>query len=196
MTPNEYQAYDEKIRIQAEMLTSLISAGLQTQDTADKAVSALEELKKEVEKQIYSAKKSLSTLAESTATETAKLLADKFIKANEAARDAAEQYEKAGRLLGLKTFLTLLGSLSIICTAAWLIAGPLLPSYEEMRFRRNQIAEMESRAEFLAKKGVNLTWEECNTGPISKSLCFRSDGKIYSEEGSDRRYSVPFGSQR
>lgn len=41
VTAREYESYDEKIRAQAEMLTSLLSAGLQTQDAADKAVLAL-----------------------------------------------------------------------------------------------------------------------------------------------------------
>lgn len=196
MRPNEYQTYDEKIRTQAEMLTSLLSAGLQTQDAADKAVAALAELQQEVERQIYTASKSLSTLADATATEAAKLLVEKFDHANKAAKEAAERYEKAGRLLGLKTFVTLVGSLGVICAAAWFVASPLLPSHEEIEFRRSQIAEMETRAAFLAEKGVNLIWIKCDTGLISQSLCFRSDGKVYTQEGSDRYYSVPFGSRR
>lgn len=188
--------YDEKIRTQAEMLTSLLSAGLQTQEAADKAVSALIELQREVGQQIYAAKKSLPALADLTATETAKLLAERFTQANEAAEQAAKQYEKAGRFLGLKTFMTLLGSLTVICTAAWLLAGPLLPSHEEMEFRRNQIAEMEARAQILAKKGVSLSWRECDTGYLSKHLCFRSDGKIYTVPGTDQHYAVPYGSQQ
>jgi hypothetical protein len=197
MTAREYQTYDEKIRAQAEMLTSLLSAGLQTQETSDKSVLALSKLQQEVQRQISFARNDLSTLAAATAAEAAKLLTEKFDLANEAAETAAKRYEKAGRLLGLKTFAALVGSLAVICTAAWFLASPLLPSHEEIEFRRAQIAEMEARAAVLAKKGVNLEWIDCTTGLLKRTTpCFRSDGERYSVDGTDRYYAVPYNSRR
>lgn len=192
VTAQEYESYDEKIRAQAEMLTSLLSAGLQTQDAADKAVLALSRLQQEVHRQISSARNDLCTLADATATEAAKLLTEKFDRANEAAAVATKRYEKAGRLLGVKTFVTLVGALAVIGAAAWFLASPLLPSHEEIEFRRRQIAEMEAKAAVLAKKGVNLDWDQCKTGLLNRTkLCFRSDGEIYTREGTDQHYAVP-----
>ncbi|PVZ41039.1 hypothetical protein [Pseudomonas sp. CC120222-01a] len=192
VTAREYESYDEKIRAQAEMLTSLLSAGLQTQDAADKAVLALSRLQQEVHRQISSARNDLSNLADATATEAAKLLTEKFDQANEAAAVATKRYEKAGRLLGVKTFVTLVGALAVIGAAAWFLASPLLPSHEEIEFRRRQIAEMEAKAAVLAKKGVNLDWDQCKTGLLNRTkLCFRSDGEIYTREGTDQHYAVP-----
>lgn len=192
----EYETYDEKIRTQAEMLTSLLSAGLETQEAADAAVSALNMLREEVQKQTSFIRKDLSSLAEATATEAAKLLVKKFAQANNAADAAAERYEKAGLLLGLKTFAALVVSLTIVGTVAWFLASPLLPSREEIAFRRTQIAEMDVRAAALAKKGVHLDWTECQTGLLKKTRpCFRTDGEVYSVEGTDRHYAIPYNTQ-
>ncbi|UQI28545.1 hypothetical protein M3M50_16340 [Pseudomonas bijieensis] len=192
VTARDDESYDEKIRTQAEMLTSLLSAGLQTQDAVDKAVLALSRLQQEVHRQISTARNDLSTLADATATQAAKLLTEKFDRANEAAAMAAKRYEKAGRLLGLKTFVTLVGSLVVLGASAWFLVAPMLPSHEEIEFRRRQIAEMETKAAALARKGVNLDWTQCETGPLKKiRLCFRSDGEIYTMKGTDQHYAVP-----
>ncbi|POD68881.1 hypothetical protein BKM17_26455 [Pseudomonas syringae group genomosp. 3] len=191
-----YEAYDEKIRTQAEMLTSLLSAGLETQEAADAAVSALNKLREEVQKQTSSIRKDLSSLADATATEAAKLLVKKLAQANDAVDAAAERYEKAGRLLGVKTFAALVVSLTIGCTVAWYLVSPLLPSREEIAFRRTQIAEMDVRAAALARKGVHLEWTGCQTGLLKKTKpCFRTDGEVYSIEGTDRHYALPYNAQ-
>lgn len=197
ITAREYGTYDEKIRAQAEMLTSLLSVGLQTQDAADKAVSALSTLQKEVLTQISAAKKDLSLIADATATQAAALLTGKFDRANDAAGEAAKRYEDAGRMLGLKTFAVLVASLSVICTAAWFLASPLLPSREELEFRRAQIAEMEAKAAMLAREGVNLEWTNCKTGLLERTKpCFRTNGETYTIEGTERHYAVPYSSLR
>ncbi|MNJ37888.1 hypothetical protein D3C77_327240 [compost metagenome] len=80
----------------------------------------------------------------------------------------------------------------MIGAAAWFLASPLLPSHEEIEFRRRQIAEMEAKAAVLAKKGVNLDWDQCKTGLLNRTkLCFRSDGEIYTRKGTDQHYAVP-----
>ncbi len=191
-TASEYETYDEKIRAQAEMLTSLLSAGLQTQDAADQAVSALSTLQKEVLTQILVARNDLSHIADKTATRAAALLIEKFDQANDAADKAARRYENAGHMLGLKTFAFFVGSLAIICTGAWFLASPLLPSHEELKFRRTLIAEMEAKAAMLAHKGVNLEWSEC-----AKKPCFRINKITYTAtDGSGRHYAIPYSAWR
>lgn len=192
MNASEYATYDEKIRGQAEVLTSLLTAGLRTKEDVEKAVVALREFQTEVEGQITSARQDLSGIAEKTATQAAALLSDKFVQANKAADNAAKQYKSAARMLGLKTFSVLVVSLVTIGATAWLLVGPLLPSQAELMFRRAQIAEMETKAAKLERKGVNLEWGTCEVGILKREKpCFRSDGKIYGPDVRSNFYAVP-----
>ncbi|HHN2637174.1 TPA: hypothetical protein ACRNZD_006752, partial [Pseudomonas aeruginosa] len=125
MNASDYATYDEKIRRQAEVLTSLLTAGLRTKQDVEKAVVALREFQIEVEGQITSARQDLSGIAEETATQAAALLSDKFVQANKAADHAAKQYQSAARMLGLKTFAVLVVSLVAIGATTWLLVGPL-----------------------------------------------------------------------
>nr|WP_202033017.1 hypothetical protein [Pseudomonas aeruginosa] len=59
MNASDYATYDEKIRRQAEVLTSLLTAGLRTKQDVEKAVVALREFQIEVEGQITSARQDL-----------------------------------------------------------------------------------------------------------------------------------------
>ncbi|MCQ4313710.1 hypothetical protein NAV33_17705 [Pseudomonas stutzeri] len=193
ITASEYETYDEKIRAQAEVLTSLLSAGLNTQDEADKAVAALRKLQAEVVGQITSARKDLSLIADETATKAAALLSEKFVQANKAADQAARQYKSVARMLGLKTFAVLVVSLVAIGATAWLLVGPLLPSQAELAFRRAQIAEMETKAAKLERRGVNLEWSTCTVGILKREKpCFRSDGETYEPADRSSSYAVPY----
>jgi|GEM_PF-6228593 len=192
MNASEYATYDEKIRGQAEVLTSLLTAGLRTKEDVEKAVVALREFQIEIEGQITSARQDLSGIAEETATQAAALLSDKFVQANEAADHAAKQYQSAARMLGLKTFAVLVVSLVAIGATIWLLVGPLLPSQAELAFRRAQIAEMETKAAKLERRGVNLEWGTCEVGILKRlKPCFRSDGKIYGPDAQSNFYAVP-----
>lgn len=197
MNASDYATYDEKIRAQAEVLTSLLTAGLRTKQDVEKAVVALGEFQTVVEGQITSARQDLSHIADKTATQAAALLSDKFVQANNAADHAAKQYKSAARMLGLKTFAVLVVSLAAIGVTAWLLVGPLLPSQAELAFRRAQIAEMEAKATVLARKGVNLEWDNCESRGLNRlKPCFRTDGATYTaQDGSGRSYAVPYSAR-
>lgn len=121
------------------------------------------------------------------------MLSEKFDQANEAANRAASQYKSAARMLGLKTFAVLVVSLAAMCAIAWFLASPLLPSYAELTLRRSQIAEMETVAAKLERRGVSLEWTDCPSGGLSRQkLCFRTDGVTFkAKDGSGRTYAVP-----
>lgn len=191
VTASEYQAYDEKIREQVEILNSLLSAGIKTEEAADAAVAALDTLRLEVLDSISTATKNISSLADKTATEAARLLGEKFEQANQAADSAAEQYRKAGRWLGLKTFTVLFVSLGIVGFVAWLLVSPLLPSYEELSSRRAEIADMEARADELARRGVHLEWETCD-----RKMCFKTDGAKFTDKRTGDTFAVPYSPRR
>lgn len=200
VTTSEYKTYDEKIQAQAEILTSLLSAGIQNQDAADKAVAALDLLRTEVQRCVSamaaSVTSQISSLAEGTATEAARLLGQKFEHADQAADAAAKRYQMAGRWLGFKTFMVLFISLGMVGLATWLLASPLLPSYGELASRRAELADMEALAEELSRKGVHLEWTTCDRKFRSSTMCFRSDGKTYTAEETGETYAVPYSMHR
>lgn len=200
VTASEYKTYDEKIRAQAEILSSLLSAGIENQDAADKAVAALDLLHTEVQRSISmmtaNVTSQISSLAENAATEAARLLGKKFEQANQVADAATKRYKNAGRWLGFKTFMVLSISLSMVGVATWLLVSPLLPSYKELESRRAEITEMEAIAEELSRKGVRLEWTTCAREFRSSTMCFRSDGKTYTAEETGKTYAVPYGMQR
>lgn len=196
MNASDYATYDEKIRGQAEVLTSLLTAGLRTKQDVEKAVVALREFQTVAEDQITSARQDLSRIADKTATQAAALLSDKFVQANKAADHAAKQYQSAARMLGLKTFAVLVVSLVAIGATAWLLVGPLLPSQAELAFRRAQIAEMETKAAKLERRGVNLEWSTCTVGVLKREKpCFRSDGETYVPADRSSFYAVPYSAR-
>lgn len=169
-------------------------SGLETQDAIDKAVITLEGLENEVRKQASLARNDLSTLAEKTATKAAELLTSKFSLADDAANAAAGRYEKAARMLGFKTFAVIFLFLTFCCAAAWFWVCPLLPSRDELDFRRAQLVEMEKTAAMLEKKGVNVEWTDCRVGTLKRTkTCFRV-GEILTEEGTGYSYAVPYSS--
>ncbi|MGE4408770.1 hypothetical protein, partial [Pseudomonas sp.] len=139
------------------------------------------------------ARKDLSLIADETATKAAALLSEKFVQANKAADQAARQYKSAARMLGLKTFALLFAFLAAIGAIAWILVGPLLPSYAELTLRRSQIAEMETKAAELERKGVKLEWGTCTVGALkSDKPCIRSDGEIYGPDDRSISYAVPY----
>lgn len=56
----------------------------------------------------------------------------------------------------------------------------------------DQIAEMETKAAKLERRGVNLEWGTCEVGILKRlKPCFRSDGKIYGPDAQSNFYAVP-----
>jgi hypothetical protein len=134
--------------------------------------------------------------ADGMATKAAELLQKKFTQADAAADAAARRYLQAGRWLGIKTFLVLFACLVALVLGGWLIAAPLLPTFEELQKRRDEIAALTALAQDLEKKGVNLKWTYCEDGNKSKVMCFRTDGQTYTDRESGATYGSPYRAKR
>lgn len=173
MTPKEF---DDQIQIQLDIVTKILAASIQSQENAEAAISALDEMRTRVEARIGALAQSvvhkIDGAAKISAVEAAKLLQQHFIEADEQAVLAAARYERAAKWLGFKAFLfsaililTVLGSVLITVMT-------FIPTREEIDARRQELAGMELRALELEKRGVNLMWSTC-----SGSLCFRTSEK-------------------
>lgn len=196
----DFKYYDETIRAQAEIIATLLTVCTQNTNDAKKAIAALEnsrtKLTEDVSTLTANVQAAIAQSADDTATRAAKLLQEKFMQADAAADAAARRYLQAGRWLGTKTFLLLLSCLAAIALAGWLIAAPLLPTFEELQKRRDDVASLTAHAEGLAKKGVNLEWTYCRDQNQPKTMCFRTDGKGYIDPKSGATYASPYHAKR
>lgn len=196
----DFGYYDKAIRAQVEIIASLLAVSSQNNNDAKKAVSALESLRirltEDVSAMRDNVQATVAQAADGTATKAAELLQKKFMQADAAADAAARRYLHAGRWLGIKTFLVLLACLVALVLGGWLIAAPLLPTFEELQKRRDEIAALTALAQDLEKKGVNLKWTYCEDGNKSKVMCFRTDGQTYTDRKSGATYASPYRAKR
>ncbi len=192
----DFAYYDKAIRDQVEIIASLLTVSAQNNIDAKKAVSTLEKLRmrliEDVSTMSDNVHATVAHVAEGTATKAAELLQKKFTEADAAADAAARRYLQAGRWLGIKTFLVLLACLGAMVLGGWLIAAPLLPTFEELQKRRDEISTLTALAQDLENKGVKLVWRYCLDRNKSKVMCFRTDGETYTDHESGATYASPY----
>ncbi len=196
----EYKTYDEMIRAQAEIVSTILTTGIENQEAADKAFKALDRLRSEVTQNVSALATNVTlqigSSAETTAKKAAELLHEKFIEADAAAEAAAKRYRTAGRWLSLKLFMGLIIFLMALGLAAWLLVLPLLPSFEELQMRRDEISTLNARVADLEKKGIHLEWSTCLDKSNRPLLCFRTTGQQYGDSKNGESYAIPYRSKR
>lgn len=192
MTPKEF---DDQVQAQLNVVTMIISASSQNQETAEAAIAALDHMRRNIEQSVNALSrdviKKVESAAETTATETAKLLQAKFAQADEQANAAALRYERAAQWLKLKLLMFVVLALTVIFGAAWLIISVVMPSPSELQERRQELAYLERKAIDLERRGVRLEWTTCN-----KALCFRTDKSKGDWNVGEGTYQVPFKARR
>lgn len=108
-TPRDF---DQQIQIQLDVVTEILAASVQNQVTVEAALVALKQMQRDIEHNLRTLTKDvrakIESSADATATETAALLQEKFVKADQHASAAADRYEHAGQWLGLKLFMMLI----------------------------------------------------------------------------------------
>lgn len=173
MTPKEF---DDQTQTQLDVVTKILIASGQTQEKAEAAISALDEMRVRIETRMGTLAQSvvhkIDGAATTNAVEAAKLLQQHFIKADEQAVLAADRYTRAARWLGLKLFCGLTVLIFAILGVALIVAMNFIPTREEIDTRRQELAAMESRALELEQYGVNLMWSMCSGSP-----CLRTNEK-------------------
>ncbi|MBK0127425.1 hypothetical protein IAE30_27140 [Pantoea sp. S61] len=186
---------EHDIRLFFDAADRLLQAAKQQGSTAERATSALlkvtathERQMRDVSEEVISA---VTSIAGSTAQESARLLAGHFREADRAAEKAAERYERACRSLGWRNWLWFLAAQGMICVTAITLIVRLVPSMDEIQARRSTLAQLQEQTE-----GLPLSWTNCITADGKDMRCFRTDdkaGNFTSKDGST--WHVPWRKQ-
>lgn len=176
---------EDDIRLFFDAADRLLQASQRQGDTAERATSALlkvtavhERQMREVRDEVIGA---VTSMAESTAQESARLLAGHFSEADRAAKKAADRYERAWRSLGWRSWIWFLVAQGMMCLVASVLIVTLVPSLDEIHALRTVLEQLQEEAE-----GYPLQWGNCKVnGKVTR--CFRTDNKagiITPEDGS------------
>lgn len=176
---------EHDIRLFFDAADRLLQAAKQQGATAERATSALLQVTKTHERQMRDVRddviRAVTSMAESTALDSARLLAEHFREADRAADRAAERYERACRSLGWRNWLWFLGAQVLLCTVATVLILRLVPSLDEIHARRTVLAQAKEAAERFP-----LYWQDC-TVEGKATRCFRTDetaGVLKLDDGS------------
>ncbi|HDK6388046.1 hypothetical protein [Klebsiella variicola] len=126
--------------------------------------------------------------AETTANRAADLLSVKFQQANNAAKIATEQYQKAAENINLKCWCYILGTqciLILVFIASFLF---LMPSLDEIQQRRAELSSLNEQIH-----NSSLKWAFCEDG----KKCFRTNehengGRPYIDKQDGSTWRVPW----
>ncbi|OWS75373.1 hypothetical protein CBW22_12090 [Pantoea sp. VS1] len=166
---------DHDIRLFFDAADRILQAAQQQGKTADRATSALLQVTAAHERHVKAVGddviSAVTSMAGSTAQESARLLAEHFREADRAAEKAAERYERASRSLGWRSWLWFLTAQVAFCAVAIGFIMTLVPPLDEIQARRAALAQAKEEAERFP-----LYWHDC-TVDGKKTRCFRTDEK-------------------
>lgn len=177
---------DHDIRLFFDAADRLLQAAKEQGKNAERATSGLVQSAAVHERQMRAVRddviNAVTSMASSTAEESARLLADHFREADRAADAAAERYERASRSLDWRRWLWFLTAQGVLCTVAIVLILKLVPSLDEIQARRSTLAQLQEQTE-----GLPLSWTNCTTAEGKVTRCFRTDdkaGNFTSKDGS------------
>ena len=186
---------DHDIRLFFDAADRILQAAQQQGKTAEKATSVLlqsaaahERQMREIRDDVIGA---VTSMAGSTAQESARLLAHHFREANRAADGAANRYERASRSLGWKSWIWFLAAQGMLFATAIVLILTLIPSLDEIHARRTELAEAKEEAERFP-----MSWTNCTTADGKAMRCFRTDDRAGVFKGDDgSTWHVPWRKQ-
>ena len=128
----------------------------------------------------------ISSSAETTANRAAELLSVEFRQANDAAKVATEQYQKAVKNLNLRSWLYILGFQFVLIVFFFISILFFVPSLDEIQQRRSELSSLNEEIQNLP-----LKWTFCEDG----KKCFRTDerennGKPYIGKQDDSTWRI------
>lgn len=173
---NKNAVSDDDIRLFFDAADRLLLAARQQGTTAERATSTLVQAVAAHEKQMRAVRDdvigAVTSMADITAQESARLLAHHFREADRAAHGAAERYERASRSLGWRNWLWFIAAQGILCTVAIVLILTLIPSLDEIHARRTALAQLQEETDAL-----QLSWTNCTTSDGKATRCFRTNDK-------------------
>ena len=130
----------------------------------------------------------INSSAETTANRAAELLSVKFQQANDAAKTATEQYQKAAKNLNFRSWCYILGTQFILILVFIASILYLIPSLDEVQQRRAELSSLNEQIH-----NSRLKWVFCEEG----KKCFRTDerengGEPYRGKKDGSTWRVPW----
>jgi predicted nucleic acid-binding Zn-ribbon protein len=212
--------YDEAFQSLFDAANRILEATERDEATARSAICALEQTRQRVEAQLGAISSKVTGAIEqsagTTATETARLLQERFLDADDAAERAKDRYEQAAKWLGWKTcgFAVLL-QMAII-GGVWLLVTQTIPSQAELDTRRASIEQLEEQASalrvqktdlehqvtvlnrkvvVLERRGGGLQLSTCSSTDEQDHVCFRTneDDQALPYVVAGKTYRIPSG---
>ena len=183
---NTHSVSEHDIRRFFDAADRLFLAAEQQGKTAERATSALLKTVTVHERQMHEIRDdvigAVTSIAGSTAQESANLLADHFREADSAAEAAKKRYEKACRSLGWRNWIWFLAAQLVLCTVAIVLIVTLVPSLDKIHARSAALAQLQAETESFP-----LFWTDCPATDGKVYRCFRTDekkGAYTSKDGS------------
>ncbi|CAE6905340.1 hypothetical protein R69927_05638 [Paraburkholderia domus] len=175
----------------------ILEATYNDEETARQAIQALSVTRTRLEQRIGELAREVTEKVDASALrmahEAARLLAEKFTEADDAAERARDRYNKVGRRLTWK----LLGGAAVLqcllLAGAWLIVERTLPSQAEIEARRQTIEQLSQQASESRTEIGNLQ-RDANTMTRKVTSLERRGGRLEltncAEEGQPARICI------
>ncbi|SMF74154.1 MULTISPECIES: hypothetical protein [unclassified Pseudomonas] len=192
---NQEQAHDRNFQALFGAARKVLEAVEIDESKSRRATDALRELQDSVEKKLVrleaDVKQSIESSAQSTANQAAELLSKRFTEADAAAQRAAELYNMAAKKLNSRRWLYSLSAQATIFTLVVVSLYLWVPSLDEIKTRRVEVARLEELAS-------RVEWSKCNVGNGQMRDCIRTDESEYPKFFEDRTkkgktYRIPKG---
>lgn len=184
-----------------DALHKVLEATSTNQKAAEDAINALNVLRAGLARDVWdlseSVKRTMKELAPEAAHTAAGLLQKDFKGADEAARNAAQHYERASRFLKWRLVGVILLAQTILLVGVWLVARFTIPSIDEIEARRQEIRQMAQQVNILESRGGRLQLEECKDAKGRERVCFRTDEvkgeRPFQRPNDAKTFRVPWG---
>ena len=171
--------FENQIQRYLTIVRQILESTIEDRKTVQEATRTLEALSKASEKHLTSLKadvsKSIDAVANRSAAKAAELLSEHFNEADKAALVVKERYEHAAKRLGWKMFgfaaLCVLLAFGLM-ELAFII---MVPSYEEIDARRQEVRALEANLAGLKLRGALLQVTTCNLDNGVQVACVRTD---------------------
>lgn len=171
--------FENQIQRYLTIVRQILESTIEDRKTVQEATRTLEALSKASEKHLTSLKadvsKSIDAVANRSAAKAAELLSEHFNEADKAALVVKERYEHAAKRLGWKMFgfaaLCLLLAFGLMALAFII----MVPSYEEIDARRQEVRALEANLAGLKLRGALLQVTTCNLDNGVQVACVRTD---------------------
>ncbi|RMQ97095.1 hypothetical protein ALP94_04768 [Pseudomonas savastanoi pv. glycinea] len=181
---------DQSLRAMAVAAKGIMGAAENDRKAAEQAITRLADLERRVEQSLQQVptalRASTAQIAESVASQAAKLLVSKFEEADVAALNAARKYQAASDSLRRRFWLTIVAiHLGVVLPLALLFFFAV-PSTDEIAKRKQEMVTLEHNIAELKRLGGGVEIEECDGSPCVRTREIPGE-KPYHDKATEKK---------